>query len=74
VTVCWELQGDAQEYAISKERREILGCLGDDIKSPKKIAEALGKSYGNIKYLLADMFKNGQVDKVGKGKYKAIAK
>ncbi len=73
-TAFWQLRGDAQEYAMSKERQEILGCLGEEIKSPKEIAEALGKSYGNIKYLLADMFKNGQVDKVGKGKYKAIAK
>jgi RecA-family ATPase len=74
VTACWQLQGDAHEYAISKERREILDCLGDDIKTPKEIAAELDKSHGNIKYLLADMFKNGQVDKVDKGKYKAIVK
>lgn len=67
----WEYAGDAEEYRLSKERREILEVLGnaDSPMQPKEIAEATDKLTPNVSRLLQKMRDDGQVDNAGWGKY-----
>lgn len=68
----WTLMGDAEQYAISKERQEIIAFLQDEPgTSPKDIAEALEKTGGAIRKLLGDMVRDGQVRNTERGKYYA---
>lgn len=71
----WKLIGDAEEYRLSKERREILEVLSnaDEAMRPQDIAEALDKLTPNISKLLQKMREDGYVDNEGYGKY-VIAK
>lgn len=50
----WEYAGDAEEYMMSKERRQILEVLAnaDDPMKPKDIAEALDKLTPSVTKLL----------------------
>jgi hypothetical protein len=55
-TVSWTLEGGAEEFSRSEERREILELLHErGPLAPKAIAEALGKNRSTIKALLAKM-------------------
>lgn len=67
----WRLIGDAEEYRISKERREILDVLAnaDEPMRPKEIAEAIDKLTPNVTKLLQLMREDGQVDNASYGKY-----
>ncbi len=59
----WSLMGDAEEYRISNERREILDTLiraGMPL-APKEIAERIEKPDGNVRKLLHGMRDDGQV-------------
>jgi hypothetical protein len=66
-TCAWTLLGDASEYRLSEERREIVELLraATEPLSPKRIAETLGKKDGAVRYLLHKMAKSGDVDGVG---------
>jgi hypothetical protein len=66
-TCAWTLLGDASEFRISEERRDILNLLRDapTPMSPKHIAEALSKKDGAVRKLLHTMVKAGEVDGVG---------
>jgi hypothetical protein len=67
------IEGKAQAIAISTERQLILKFLADDQPhSPKEIALAIGKTVNAIQLLLIDMLQDGQIDKVGIGKYARI--
>lgn len=70
-TASWVLLGDAEEYRQSRERREILKVLrnADEPLSPKEIAEALGKERVNLYMLLSRMRRDGQVRRIGQGRY-----
>lgn len=70
----WTIVGDAAEYRMSKERRQILDLLNGvrDGLSPKDIADALQRSPGGIKKMLRDMLEDGQVKQSGYGRYISI--
>jgi len=72
VTVCWELQGDAQEYAMSNERRKIVECIERGTTHYKEIAEYLGKKPGTVWKNLKDMVNSGQITAKGKGHYELV--
>jgi hypothetical protein len=72
VTACWQLQGDAKEYAMSNERREIVDCIKGGITHYKNIAEYLGKKPGTVWKNLKDMANSGQVTPKGKGHYELV--
>jgi AAA domain len=68
----WQLLGDAEEYRVSETRAKILRVLGDaapDAASPTDIAIEIGESLDNVRQTLRRMDKDGQVKKVGYGKY-----
>lgn len=70
----WELLGDAGEYAKTRERQEIIKFIRENgPKTPKEIAEALGKNPKNIKALFWKMANDGEVKSV-EGKYELINK
>lgn len=66
----WLYMGSAEEYAITKERQDILSLLQNgDALAPKEIAEALGKNGSAIRRLLSKMTEDGQVKVNDAGKY-----
>ncbi|HHV63231.1 MAG TPA: AAA family ATPase [Firmicutes bacterium] len=67
----WTILGDAEEYRMSKERREILKTLREagEVLTPKAIADQLGRKETNIRFLLNKLVQEGQVIRVGYGKY-----
>jgi hypothetical protein len=59
----WSLMGNAEEFRISNERRELLDALtsaGVPL-APKEIAERIDKPDGNVRKLLHGMRDDGQV-------------
>lgn len=74
LTMGWLLLGDAKEYRLSEERRQIIEVLKQD-KEPmhlKEIAISLGKKTDNISHLLSKLANDGCVKRVGYGKYSFI--
>ncbi len=67
----WKYAGEAAEYKLGKERREILEALAnsDEPLKPKEIAEALDKATPNVSKLLQKMREDGDVDNEGYGRY-----
>ena len=54
-TACWQLLGDAQEYALSKERQEIIDCICKGITHYTDIATVLNKTNSTIRKTLSKM-------------------
>src|SRR5581483_11734548 len=69
------LQGDAQAYTLSKERRAIIDVLNGSEKPlrPKEVAEMVGKSDGTIRKMLLDMKRDSLVEDTGQG-YRSCVK
>jgi AAA domain len=68
----WQLLGDAEEYRIGETRAKILRALlevAPEPMSPMEIAVEVGESIDNVRHTLRRMDKDGQVKKVGYGKY-----
>lgn len=67
----WLLMGDADEYRRSNERQELIDFLRETglPQSPKEIADALGKKSVNVKKLLRQMLKSGEISSEGRAKY-----
>lgn len=67
--------GEAAQYAVTAERRDILDVMASQDKawSPSEIAGELNKSAVNIKKLLPKLLETGVIEKVGYGKYALIA-
>jgi hypothetical protein len=66
----WTLLGDASEFGISKERREVIELLRlEKTATPKEAAEILKKEHGALKKLMAAMLKDGQLHNDGSGRY-----
>jgi RecA-family ATPase len=67
----WKLLGDASVVRRSEERNAILDILenAEEPMGPKEIGDALGKPNNNIKQLLFKMQKDGEIRKVGHGRY-----
>lgn len=63
----WTLLGDAGEFRLSEERREIVDVLRNapEPLAPKAIAEVLGKKPTAVRYLLHKMVKAGEIDGIG---------
>jgi AAA domain len=70
----WVLMGDAEEYRMSEERRQIVDLLNrvGEPMGPKDIASALDRSYGAIRVLLGEMFKQGTIYKPRDGVYTTL--
>lgn len=62
----WTLQGDAEEYRLSKERREGVGLLerNGDPMGPKEAADGLDKDPVAVRKMLRRMDEAGQVRQV----------
>ncbi len=67
----WTVQGDAEEYKISKARREVRDVVGDagDPVTPTYVADALGKSFNTVKKMMWEMSRDGQLASNGSGAY-----
>jgi len=67
----WNVLGDAAEFALSPERREILEMLKKigHPTAPAEIAERLGKRRDSIKHTMHRMKWDGSLREVGGGKY-----
>ena len=63
-TAGWAIAGDAEEYRMSEERKEILGVLTEsgELLSPGEVADALGKPRNTVKQRLWRMAQGGQVE------------
>ena len=73
--VCtWTIQGDAEQYKISKERREIWKVVegADEPVTPTYVADALGKSFNTVKKLMWEMSRDGQLRSTGNGRYTTV--
>ena len=67
----WSLMGDAEEYRMSEERRDIVNLLrrvGEPL-GPKEIAQMLGRNYGAVRVMLSEMVKDGLLASPSRGKY-----
>jgi hypothetical protein len=80
-TVTWTILGDAEAYAMSEQRRAILGVLedADQPLGPKEITERLKTSgmemnQGAVREMCSQMTKDGQLKNLGWGKYVHPAK
>lgn len=62
-TGAWRLLGDAQEFGMREERREIRALLKHAKRpmTPMHIAESLGKNVSTVRNLLVKMDKESQV-------------
>jgi hypothetical protein len=67
----WELLGDANLYSTSDERRQIINYLENqpEPKSPKEVAEALGKNHSTTRNNMRNMAGDRQLVLVSRGKY-----
>lgn len=70
-TGLWSFLGDAEEYLMTKERREIFEVLlnADEAMQPKDIADILEKPSGSIRKLMQFMREDGFIDNAEYGKY-----
>jgi AAA domain len=67
----WSLMGDAEEFRMSEERRDIVNLLrrvGEPL-GPKDIAQVLGRNYGAVRVMLSEMVKDGLITSPSRGKY-----
>jgi hypothetical protein len=70
----WRALGDAAEYRLSNERRDVLDLLRrSDALKPKEISIELHKDYGAVKKLLFDMRRAGQLHADSKGRYSIVS-
>ncbi|MCL6447844.1 MAG: bifunctional DNA primase/polymerase [Armatimonadetes bacterium] len=71
-TTSWYAIGNAEEYRLSQERREIIEILrenGGTPMSPNEIAAILDKPYNAVKKLVYTMSKSGELKSVTRGRY-----
>jgi Holliday junction resolvasome RuvABC ATP-dependent DNA helicase subunit len=72
----WHVEGEADEVRLSEERKRILEVL-EEAGEPvgiDKIAGLIDKKRNAVEVLLHKMMKDGQVERVGKGRYSTQAK
>jgi len=70
-TLSWRYEGQMQEVKRSEERQSIIDVLrhsGEPL-SPLAISQILGKEQANVRQLLFQMKKAGEVHPLGNGKY-----
>ncbi len=68
----WTIVGNASEVHRSAERSQILSAFMEagDVLSPQEITAATGMSPTNVWQMLHRMTADGDVEKVGRGKYR----
>lgn len=68
----WRVLGSAAEYAVSKEKRELLGAMQQlgGITDPKTLAVMLGKTETSVRMALARAVAEGLITREGRGKYR----
>jgi DNA-binding CsgD family transcriptional regulator len=66
-TTSWHIAGSAQEYRLTKERREILKAIQElgSAARPKEIAELINKNHSTVRVLLRKLEAEGVVNSVG---------
>lgn len=71
LTCKWRILGEASEVRRSDERKAILSVLteADEPLAPGKIAVEARMPRNNVDRLLGKMTKEGEVEKIGRGKY-----
>ncbi len=71
LTMSWQILGEAEEYRLSEERRQVLKVLKEASGplTPKEIASVLGRPYGAVAKLLHVMVRGGAVKAGTYGKY-----
>jgi hypothetical protein len=74
----WSILGDAEAYAMSEQRRSILGVLqsADEPLGPKQITARLNANGtetrdGAIREMCSQMANDGQIRNLGRGRYVA---
>jgi hypothetical protein len=74
LTCKWRVLGEAAEVRRSSERESILAILAeaDEPLTPSKIAALANMPRGNVDRLLGKMFKEGEVEKTGRGLYSRL--
>jgi hypothetical protein len=67
----WELLGSVDDVRRSSERANILDAIANmgGPASPAEITGATGQKPGNVRFLLHQMMRKGEVLRVGKGLY-----
>jgi len=73
--VCtWTIQGQAEQYKLSKARQEILRVveLTDEPVTPTYVADALGKNFNAVKKTMWEMSRDGQLSSTGSGRYTLV--
>lgn len=70
-TCRWRLLGQADEVHRSEERKSILDALrsSDEPMTPSLISDVTGHANGATRKLLHHMARDGEVTRVGRGKY-----
>jgi putative DNA primase/helicase len=69
----WEILGEAQEYAVTQERQEILSVLRErGPKTPAQLANIIEKSRGSVKMILSRMKDSGLVKVNSEGLYESL--
>ncbi len=70
----WRLEGDANDLAMSDERRQILAVLREHPEgmSTAAVAKAIGKERSNIAHLMTKLVDEKRVDRIQGGKYTAV--
>jgi phage/plasmid primase-like uncharacterized protein len=70
----WRILGDASILQRTPERQQIIAVLeeAEAPMTPKDIAEALNEDGQNIRQLVSKMAEKGEIEKVSRGKYRAI--
>ena len=68
----WSILGDASEIHLSNERGKILAILekADELLTPQAIAVSANMAPNNVWRLLGKMVEDGQVVKLGRGRYR----
>jgi hypothetical protein len=73
--VCtWTIQGEAEQYKLSKARQEILHIveITDEPVTPTYVADALGKNFNAVKKTMWEMSRDGQLSSTGSGRYTLV--
>lgn len=71
ISTSWSVLGNASEYRISQERQAIIEIVkaSPAPMSSKEISDSLGKNHNTIRYNLANMYRDNQINKASTGRY-----
>lgn len=65
----WRVLGSAEDVQRSSARWAIMSVMSHTPMSPIQITAACGHSHDAVRYLLGQMVKSGEIQKVGPGQY-----